>query len=228
MLLGATALALLIAGLAAQQTFTVQNKPAAMLSKETTITIISSFWEIGQKKTVDTVKFVAAQKMLLKQKPANIRKWIARFYYADIILRWKRVYCSTIIAWVAHRYGRLYLLLINILLGSFQLFLHSDQLSEGEIIPFSGVCQSGRLHYPRRRQWWKATHWLTDCWCTATDDDQRQRQPQSMSFSALASANSFVYFASGAATSRWRICMSVIAAFAASVLWQFCRAGLCH
>ena len=35
-------------------------------------------------------------------------------------------------------------LLINILLGSFQLFLHSDQpLSEGEIILFSGVCQSG-------------------------------------------------------------------------------------
>ena len=34
--------------------------------------------------------------------------------------------------------------LINILLGSFQLFLHSDRpLSEGEIIPFSGVCQSG-------------------------------------------------------------------------------------
>ena len=32
--------------------------------------------------------------------------------------------------------------------------------------------------------------------------------------SALASANSFVYFASSAATSRWRICMSVIAAFA--------------
>ena len=33
---------------------------------------------------------------------------------------------------------------VNILLGSFQLFLHSDQpLSEGEIIPFSGVCQSG-------------------------------------------------------------------------------------
>ena len=38
----------------------------------------------------------------------------------------------------------LYLLLINILLGSFQLFLHSDQpLSEVEIIPFSSVCQSG-------------------------------------------------------------------------------------
>ena len=34
-------------------------------------------------------------------------------------------------------------LLINILLGSFQLFLHGDQpLSEGEIIPFSGVSAS--------------------------------------------------------------------------------------
>ena len=35
-------------------------------------------------------------------------------------------------------------LLINILLGSFQLLWHSDQpLSEGEITSFSGVCQSG-------------------------------------------------------------------------------------
>ena len=50
----------------------------------------------------------------------------------------------TIIAWCPSS-GQLYLLLINILLGSFQLFLHSDQpLSEGEpLIPFSGVCQSG-------------------------------------------------------------------------------------
>ena len=53
-------------------------------------------------------------------------------------------------------------LLINILLSSFQLFLHSDQpLSEGEIIPFSGVCQSGEAaSYPRRRRWW--LHALTD------------------------------------------------------------------
>ncbi|MCJ2819050.1 hypothetical protein LLF31_11470 [Escherichia coli] len=34
------------------------------------------------------------------------------------------------------------------------------------------------------------------------------------SFSAFALANSFVYFSSSAATSRWRICMPVIAAFA--------------
>ncbi|MBY7188136.1 hypothetical protein K6489_20205 [Escherichia ruysiae] len=34
------------------------------------------------------------------------------------------------------------------------------------------------------------------------------------SFSAFALANSFVYFSSSAATSRWRCCMSVMVAFA--------------
>ena len=71
---------LLITG-CAQQTFTVQNKPAAAAPKET-ITRHFFVSGIGQKKTVDAKpKFVAAQKMLLKQgNPANIRKWIARFY----------------------------------------------------------------------------------------------------------------------------------------------------
>ena len=64
--------------------------------------------------------------------------------FKAFILRWKRV-C------IAHNncnmgavdMGNSIYLLINILLGSFQLFLHSDQpLSEGEIIPV-GVCQSG-------------------------------------------------------------------------------------
>ena len=63
----ATALALLITG-CAQQTFTVQNKPAAVAPKETiTYFFVSG---IGQKKTVDAAKFVAAQKML-KQKPSK-------------------------------------------------------------------------------------------------------------------------------------------------------------
>ena len=45
------------------------------------ITIISSFLELGEE-TVDAAKkFVAAQKMLLKRNPANIRKCVARFYY---------------------------------------------------------------------------------------------------------------------------------------------------
>ena len=63
----ATALAYLLQD--AQQTFTVQNKPAAVAPKET-ITIISSFLELGRKLSMQP-KFVAAQKMLLKQKPSK-------------------------------------------------------------------------------------------------------------------------------------------------------------
>ena len=65
----ATALAHFITG-CAQQTFTVQNKPAAVAPKET-ITHHFFVSGIGQKKTVDAAKFVAAQKMLLKQKPSK-------------------------------------------------------------------------------------------------------------------------------------------------------------
>ena len=65
----ATALALLITG-CAQQTFTVQNKPAAVAPKAH-ITHHFFVSGIGQKKTVDAIKFVAAQKMLLKQKPSK-------------------------------------------------------------------------------------------------------------------------------------------------------------
>ena len=86
----ATALALLITG-CAQQTFTVQNKPAAVAPKET-ITHHFFVSELGRRKLSMQPKFVAAQKMLLNRNPANIRKWIARFYYFQaFILRWKRV-----------------------------------------------------------------------------------------------------------------------------------------
>ena len=64
----ATALALLITG-CAQQTFTVQNKPA--VTPKETITHHFFVSGIGQKKTVDAIKFVAAQKILLKQKPSK-------------------------------------------------------------------------------------------------------------------------------------------------------------
>ena len=91
----ATALALLIAG-CAQQTFTVQNKPAAVAPKET-ITHHFFVSGIGQKKTVDAAKFVAAQKMLLKNRnPANIRKWIARFYYFRHLYSAEAALCACI------------------------------------------------------------------------------------------------------------------------------------
>ena len=75
----ATALALLITGCA--QPFTVQNKPAAVAPKET-ITHHFFVSGIGQKKTVDaSAKICGGAENVVKQSPANIRKWIARFYY---------------------------------------------------------------------------------------------------------------------------------------------------
>ena len=91
----ATALALLITG-CAQQTFTVQNKPAAVAPKET-ITHHFFVSGIGQKKPSMQPKFVAAQKMLLKQKPSkNDCKWIARFYYFSIYTHKARVLLTII------------------------------------------------------------------------------------------------------------------------------------
>ena len=64
----ATALAYLIQG-CAQQTFTVQNKPA--VAPKETITHHFFVSGIGQRKLSMQPKFVAAQKMLLKQKPSK-------------------------------------------------------------------------------------------------------------------------------------------------------------
>ena len=75
----ATALALLITG-CAQQTFTVQNKPAAVAPE--TITHHFFVSGIGQKKTVDAAEICGGAENVVKARnPANIRKWIARFYY---------------------------------------------------------------------------------------------------------------------------------------------------
>ena len=138
----ATALALLITG-CAQQTFTVQNKPAAVAPKET-ITHHFFVSELGRRKLSMQPKFVAAQKMLKNRNPANIRKWIARFYYfrylysagSACIAHNNCMSCPSI--WATH----LHCSLIYFWVPS-SCFCIVISLSEGEIIPFSGVCQSG-------------------------------------------------------------------------------------
>ena len=60
----ATALALLITG-CAQQTFTVQNKPAAVAPKGKPSPIISSFLELGEK-TVDAAKICGGAENVVK------------------------------------------------------------------------------------------------------------------------------------------------------------------
>ena len=76
----ATALATLITGCCSTSVYC--SKQTGSSSTKGNHRIIFFVSGIGQKKTVEVQpKFVAAQKMLLNKKPANIRKWIARFYY---------------------------------------------------------------------------------------------------------------------------------------------------
>ena len=107
--------------------------------------IISSFLELGRKKTVDAAKICGGAENVVKTETQQtfvngLLSFITPSIYTPLEAR---VYCSRNCMSCPSIWATL-LLLINILLGSFQLFLHSDQpLSEGEIIPFSGVCQSG-------------------------------------------------------------------------------------
>ena len=124
----ATALALLITG-CAQQTFTVQNKPAAVAPKET-ITHHFFVSGIGQKKTVDAAKICGgAENVVKKQKPSKtFVNGLLGFITLGIYTRWKRVcivYNNCMSCPMAA--GQLYLHSLIYFLGSFQLFLHSDQ-----------------------------------------------------------------------------------------------------
>ena len=133
--------------------------------------------------------------LLLKQKPATFVNGLLGFITLGICLRWKRVciarnnYMSCPSIWAT-----LSALLINILLGFLPVVLHSDQpLLRSEIIPFSGVCQSGGgciIHAGGNGGF---THWRQ----TALMCNRRRPAATSSrraSFSALASANSFVCF----------------------------------
>ena len=161
--------------------------------------IISSFLELGRKKTVDAAKICGGAENVVKTETQQtfvngLLGFITLSIYTPL---GAMCIAHPIIAWVAHRYGNSILLLINILLGSFQLFCIVISLSEGEIIPFSGVCQSGSIIHAGA--WWLHTDWPISLMCN-------RRRPAATSsrrasFSALASANSFVYFASSAATS---------------------------
>ena len=104
-----------------------------------------------------------------------------------------RVYCHNNCMSCPSIWATLSALLINILLGSFQLFLHSDQpFSEGEITRSAVSASRGRLHYPLEVWWLQCTDSMTASMCN-------RRRPAATSsrrasFSALASANSFRVF----------------------------------
>ena len=100
---------------------------------------------IGQKKTVDAAKICGGAENVVKNRnPANIRKWIARFYY------FRHLYSAgsaCVLLTILYRASPIDMatpsaLLINDTSG-FLPAVFVISLSEGEIIPFSGVCQSG-------------------------------------------------------------------------------------
>ena len=79
----ATALALLITG-CAQQTFTVQNKPAAVAPKET-ITHHFFVSGIGQKKTVDAAKICGGRNVKTETQQTFVND--CSVYYFSIYIR---------------------------------------------------------------------------------------------------------------------------------------------
>ena len=116
-----TALALLITGCSTDVYCSKQTGSSS--TKGETITHHFFVSGIGQKKTVDAAKICGGAENVVKNRnPANIRKWIARFYYFSIysagsvcIAHNNCMSCPSI-------WATLSALLINILLGSFQLF----------------------------------------------------------------------------------------------------------
>ena len=137
---------------------------------------------IGQK-TVDAAKICGGAENVVKtETQQTFVNGLLGFITLGIYTPLEAHYC------IAHNncmscpsiWATLSTLLINILLGSFQLFLHSDQpLSEGEIIPFARCLPvRGRLHYPRRRRWW--LHALTDrlLMCNRRDDQQQHHHAE--------------------------------------------------
>ena len=119
---------------------------------------------IGQKKTVDAAKICGGAENVVKTgNPANIHLTDCSVYY------FRHLYSAGSVC-IAHNncmscpsiWATLSALLINILLGSFQLFLHNWSASLwGWNNPVQRCLPvGGRLHYPRRRRWW--LHWLTE------------------------------------------------------------------
>ena len=65
---------------------------------------------IGQKKTVDAAKICGGAENVVKtETQQTFVKWIARFYYFRHLYSAGSACIAHIIAWVAHRYGQLYL-----------------------------------------------------------------------------------------------------------------------
>ena len=104
----ATALALLITG-CAQQTFTVQNKPAAVAPKETITHIISSFLELGRRKLSMQPNLWRRNVVKTETQQTFVNGLLRFFITLGIYTPLKRVCIAHNNCMGCHRYGKLYL-----------------------------------------------------------------------------------------------------------------------
>ena len=202
----ATALALFITGCACQDVYcSKQNRQQA--PKGNHHPSFSSFLNRAEENCRCSQNLWRRRKCCSKtETQQTFVKWIARFYYfRHLYSAGSACVLLTLIAWVAHRYGQLYLQLpINILLGSFQLFLYSDCASlrwnnpVQRCSPVGGGCiihagGGGGFH-------------VID-WQTALRNRRRPAATSSrrVSFSALASANSSCILHRAQQHHGWRI-----------------------
>ena len=119
----ATALALLITG-CAQQTFTVQNKPAAVAPKETITHYFRLNWA---EETVDAAKICGGAENVVKtETQQTFVNGLLGFITLGIYTPLKRGIAYNNCMSCPSIWATLSALLINIL-RSFQLFSHSDQ-----------------------------------------------------------------------------------------------------
>ena len=117
--------ALLITG-CAQQTFTVQNKPAAVAPKETITHHFFFVSELGRRKLSMQPKFVAAQKCAKTETQQIFANGLLGFITLGIYTAGSACIAHNNCMSCPSIWATLSALLINILLP-FQLFLHSDQ-----------------------------------------------------------------------------------------------------
>ena len=129
------------------------------------------FWNWA-KKTVDAAKICGGAENVVKtETQQTFVNGLLGFNTLGIYTPLEAHVLLTIIAWVAHRYGQLYLhcSLIYFWVPS-SCFCIVINLSLVEIIAFSGVCQSGE-RIIRRRRWW--LHWRqTALMCNRRDQRQ--------------------------------------------------------
>ena len=105
-------------------------------------------------------------------------------------------------------------------LGSFQLFLHSDQPSEGEIISVQRCLPVGEAALSTPEAVASRTDWQTALMCKLDDDQWQHHITQSIIFSFSISLT-FVYFASSVANTYADASACCTAAFA-----SLCSSGI--